>query len=94
MPSRLRSLRSSLACPSMRLWIAISINSPGSVLAQRFFFFFLGSESWILFSGIRGDHPYHLGVPEQRGEGHVSGVPGGGFGGEKLKTEERPYCFH
>ena len=46
MPSRLRSLRSSLACPSMRLWITISINSPGSVLAQRFFFFF-----WVLKVG-------------------------------------------
>ena len=46
MPSRLRSLRSSLACPSMRLWIVISINSPGSVLAQSFFFFF-----WVLKVG-------------------------------------------
>ena len=44
-------------------------------------FLFLCSESWTLFSSIGGDHPYHLGVPKQRGEGHVSEVPNGGFGG-------------
>ena len=27
-------------------------------------FLFLCSESWILFSRIGGDHPYHLGVPK------------------------------
>ena len=57
---------------------------------QRFFIF----ENWILFSGIEGGHLYHLGVLEQRGKGHVSRVPSGGFGGGELKAKEGLYCYH
>ena len=37
----------------------------------------------ILFSGVGGDDPHHVEVLEPRGEGCVSGIQGGGFGGRE-----------
>ena len=57
-----------------------------------------GFESWMLcvifFSAAGGNHPHYIGVLESGGEGHVSGIQGGGSKGIEFEAEEGSLFCH